>query len=237
MAYADATMRAKVVILEDEKDITDALSYSLSNDGYKVWSEGDGRRGLELVRKTVPDVLLLDLMLPGIDGHDVCRAIKADPVLKATCIIMLTARSEESDVLVGLSLGADDYVTKPFRTRELLARVRAVLRRGQLRDNSNPDVIQVGELVIDSAGHEVLLAGQRVLLTATEFRLLRFLAGHPGRVFSRDELLNQVIGHHAVVIDRNIDVHIRSIRRKLGAKPDYVETVRGVGYRFAAPKR
>lgn len=229
-------MHAKVVILEDETDISAAVAYSLTKDGCKVWSEVDGRRGLELVRKTAPDVLLLDVMLPGLDGHDVCRAIKTDPVLNGTCIIMLTARDEESDVLLGLGLGADDYVTKPFRTRELLARIRAVMRRGQLRESSESGVIRIGELVVDATSHEVTLGGERIQLTATEFRLLKFLACHPGRVFARDELLNQVIGHHAVVIDRNIDVHVRSIRRKLAVQPGLIETIRGVGYRFTPPR-
>lgn len=226
-------MSPKVVVLEVEPDISEALSYSLANEGCKVWNEGDGRRGLELVREKGPDVVLLDLMLPGIDGHEICRLIKSDPVLRGTCIIILTARSDESDILLGLALGADDYVTKPFKTRELVARVRAVLRRGRLREDENPDVVKAESLMVDAIRHEVTLAGRRLVLTATEFRLIRFLASNPGRVFSRDQLLNQVIGDHAVVIDRNIDVHVRSIRRKLGEAREMIETIRGVGYRFA----
>jgi DNA-binding response OmpR family regulator len=225
-------MPAKVVIVEDEPDINEALVYSLRHEGYRVWSEIDGRRGLDLVREKSPDLVLLDLMLPGVDGLDFCRQIKGDPLVKGTFIIMVTARGEESDVLVGLGLGADDYVTKPFKTRELLARVRAVLRRGRLREDETRDVIRCGELTVDSLRHEVAHAGTRVQLTATEFRLLRFLAMNPGRVFNRDQLLNQVIGDKAVVIDRNIDVHVRAIRRKLAAGRDHIETIRGVGYRF-----
>jgi len=225
-------MLTKVVIVEDEPDINEALTYSLRHEGYRVWSEVDGRRGLELIREKTPDLVLLDLMLPGVDGMEVCRQIKSDPVVKGTCIIMVTAKGEESDVLVGLGFGADDYVTKPFKTRELLARVRAVLRRGRLRDDEARDVLRCGELTVDSLRHEVAHAGRRVQLTATEFRLLRFLATNPGRVFTRDQLLNQIIGDNAVVIDRNIDVHVRAIRRKLGAGRDHIETIRGVGYRF-----
>ena len=224
-------MLTKVVIVEDEPDINEALTYSLQHEGYRVWSEVDGRRGLELIREKTPDLVLLDLMLPGVDGMEVCRQIKSDPVVKGTCIIMVTAKGEESDVLVGLGFGADDYVTKPFKTRELLARVRAVLRRGRLRDDEARDVLRCGELTVDSLRHEVAHAGTRVQLTATEFRLLRFLATNPGRVFTRDQLLNQIIGDNAVVIDRNIDVHVRAIRRKLGAGRDHIETIRGVGYR------
>jgi two-component system, OmpR family, alkaline phosphatase synthesis response regulator PhoP len=225
-------MPTKVIIVEDEPDISEALGYSLTHEGYRVWSEVDGRRGLDLIRQKTPDLVLLDLMLPGLEGMEVCRQIKSDPVLKGTCIIMVTAKSDESDVLVGLGFGADDYVTKPFKTRELLARVRAVLRRGKLREETSGDVIRCGELVIDALRHEVTLAERHVPLTATEFRLLRFLAANPGRVFSRDQLLNQVIGDNAVVIDRNIDVHVRAIRRKLSRARDVIETIRGVGYRF-----
>lgn len=227
-------MPTKVVILEDEPDINETLAYNLTREGYRVWSEADGRRGLELIRQKAPDLVLLDLMLPGVDGMEVCRQIKNDPVIKGTCIIMVTAKGDESDVLVGLGFGADDYVTKPFKTRELLARVRAVLRRGRLRDEESRDVIRCEELVVDTLRHEVKVAGRPVQLTATEFRLLRFLAGNPGRVFSRDQLLNQIIGDNAVVIDRNIDVHVRAIRRKLVGARELIETIRGVGYRFAA---
>ncbi len=222
----------KIVIVEDEPDIREALEYSLKREGYRVWSAGDGVRGLELIRGNTPDVILLDLMLPGIDGMEVCRRVQSDPVMKGACIIMVTAKSDETDVLVGLGFGADDYVTKPFRNGELIARVKAVLRRGKLRDEVASNLVRCEDLIIDSLRHEVTLAGVLVVLTATEFRLLRFLALNPGRVYTRDLLLNEIIGDHAVVVDRNIDVHVRAIRRKLGEGRNLIETIRGVGYRF-----
>jgi len=227
-----AALPPKVVIVEDEADIRDSMKYSLDREGFRVWTAGDGPRGLELIRERVPDVILLDLMLPGMDGMEVCRRVQADPVLRGACVIMVTAKGEETDVLLGLGFGADDYVTKPFSNRELVARVHAVLRRGQLRDDAQGEVVKCDDLVIDSQRHEVTLAGRPVALTATEFRLLRFLAMNPGRVFSRDRLLSQIIGDHAVVVDRNIDVHVRAIRRKLGDGWELVETIRSVGYRF-----
>lgn len=227
-------MLRKIVIIEDEADISEPLGYTLTNEGFRVWSEVDGRRGLDLVRQKTPDLVLLDLMLPSLDGMEVCRQIKSDPVLKSTCIIMLTARSDESDVLVGLAFGADDYVAKPFKSRELVARVRAVIRRGRLREEGSSDVVRCGDLIIDTLRHEATLGERSLSLTATEFRMLRFFAANPGRVFSRDQLLNQVIGDNAVVIDRNIDVHVRAIRRKLALGRNMIETIRGVGYRFAA---
>jgi DNA-binding response OmpR family regulator len=227
-------MTTKVVIVEDEADINEALTYSLKHEGFRVWSEVDGRRGMDLIREKAPDIVLLDLMLPGVDGIEMCRQIKNDPVIKGTCIIIVTAKGDETDVLVGLGFGADDYVIKPFKTRELIARVRAVLRRGRLREEESRDVIRFDDLLVDVLRHEVTHAGNLVQLTATEFRLLRFLACNPGRVFSRDQLLNQIIGDNAVVIDRNIDVHVRAIRRKLGSARAHFETVRGVGYRFVA---
>ncbi|MEN9841774.1 MAG: hypothetical protein RL376_1574 [Verrucomicrobiota bacterium] len=223
---------AKIVIVEDESDIREALEYSLGREGFRVWSAADGTSGLELIRERTPDVILLDLMLPGLDGMEVCRRVQNDPVLKGACIIMVTAKSDETDVLLGLGFGADDYVTKPFRNGELVARIKAVLRRGKLREEVAGNFVRCEDLIIDTLRHEVTLAGVSVVLTATEFRLLRFLAMNPGRVFSRDRLLSQIIGDHAVVVDRNIDVHVRSIRKKLGEGRNLIETIRGVGYRF-----
>jgi DNA-binding response OmpR family regulator len=229
-----AALPPKIVIVEDEPDIRESMEYSLNREGYRVWAAADGPRGLDMIRERVPDVILLDLMLPGMDGMELCRRVQADPALRRACVIMVTAKGEETDVLIGLGFGADDYVTKPFRNRELVARVQAVLRRGQLKDEEQGELVKCDDLVIDARKHEVTLGGEPVALTATEFRLLRFLAMNSGRVFSRDRLLSQIIGDQAVVVDRNIDVHVRAIRRKLGGDRDRIETIRGVGYRFVA---
>jgi len=225
----------KLVIIEDEPDIGATLAYNFTREGFKVWREANGRLGLDLVREKSPEVVLLDVMLPGLDGLELCRSIRADPLLRDTFIVMLTARGEESDLLLGLGLGADDYVRKPFKMRELIARVRAVLRRGRVRDADSTEVVRCGPLLVDSVRHEVTCEGQSLQLTATEFRLLHVLAAGTGRVYTRDQLLNKVIGDNAVVIDRNIDVHVRSIRRKLGPARDFIQTIRGIGYRLAVP--
>jgi two-component system alkaline phosphatase synthesis response regulator PhoP len=222
----------KVVVVEDEADIREVMEHNLSREGYKVYSTADGESGLELVKKKLPSLVLLDLMLPGLDGLGVCRGIKADPEARATAIIIVTAKGEESDVVLGLEMGADDYVIKPFSPRELVARVRAVLRRGSMRDQASRDRIVRGEVSIDITRHEVRVEGEPVIFTPTELRLLHFLASHPGRVFTREHLLNRVIGEDSYVVDRNIDVRIRSIRKKLDKHRDLVETIRGVGYRF-----
>jgi DNA-binding response OmpR family regulator len=226
--------REKIVVIEDEADILEVLQYNLRREGYLVVSSRDGEEGLEQARRENPDLVLLDLMLPGLDGLEVCRRLQSDPVTSNVPIVMVTAKGEESDIVLGLQLGADDYVTKPFSPKELLARVKAVLRRGPLREvrGSNDRLVRDG-LLVDITKHQVSVDGEPVVLTATEMRLLHFLASHPGRVFSRDQLLSRAIGDHAVVIDRNIDVHVGAIRRKLGRCRDLIETIRGVGYRFA----
>ncbi|MCC6408191.1 MAG: response regulator [Planctomycetes bacterium] len=226
--------REHIVVIEDEPDILEVVQYNLTREGYKVSTAKSGDEGLARVRKENPDLVLLDLMLPGIDGIEVCRRLQADAVTAAIPVIMVTAKGEESDVVTGLALGADDYITKPFSPKELVARVKAVLRRGPLKDTrgAGERVVRSG-LVVDSAKHAATIDGKAVTLTATEMRLLHFLAAHPGRVFGRDQLLSRVIGEHAVVIDRNIDVHVGSLRKKLGPYRDLIETVRGVGYRFA----
>ena len=224
--------REKILVIEDEADILEVIEYNLRREGYRVSGSLDGEQGLQQAKKDNPDLVVLDLMLPGMDGLEVCRQLKSDPLTRTTPVIILTAKSEETDVIVGLGVGADDYVTKPFRPKELIARVQAVLRRGPLRtETSGPRVVR-GEIVIDTARHEVLVRGQAVTFTPTELRLLHFLAGHPGRVFTRGHLLSRVIGEDAVVTDRNVDVHIRSVRQKLGDLRDAIETVRGIGYRF-----
>jgi DNA-binding response OmpR family regulator len=222
--------KAKIVVIEDEPDILEIIVYNLSKEGFEVSSALDGEEGLQLVKKEVPDLVLLDLMLPGLDGIEVCRKLKADSITHSVSIIMLTAKGEESDIVLGLGMGADDYVTKPFSPRELMARIKSVLRRGTLKDDS-AQVSRDG-LVIDVNRHEVRLEGEKVLFTAMEFRLLHFFASHPGRVFTREDLLNHVSSDDAFIIDRNIDVHIRAIRKKLDKHRDLIETIHRVGYRF-----
>lgn len=223
----------KVVVIEDEADIREVIEHNLSREGYHVYSSPDGEKGLQLVKKKTPDLVLLDLMLPGLDGIDVCRELKANPLTHAIPVIMVTAKGEESDIVLGLGIGADDYVTKPFSPRELIARAKAVLRRGQLKEKQSiRERIVRGGVVIDIGRHEVRIEDTPVIFTATELRLLHFLASHPGRVFTRDYLLNRAIGEDAFVVARNIDVHIRSARKKLGKHRDLIETIRGVGYRF-----
>ncbi|MGJ3244331.1 MAG: response regulator [Opitutales bacterium] len=226
-----------VVVIEDESDIRDSLVYNLSREGYRAQGADAGDTGLALIRAEQPAVVLLDLMVPGLDGLEVCRIIRSDPDLQGCRIIMITARDEETDVVLGLGIGADDYVTKPFRVREVLARIRAVLNRGPLKTGAErPERVRHGPLIIDRGRHEVLVDDRPVNLTATEFRILAFLGQNEGRVFTRDALLNHAIGEHAFVIDRNIDVHIRAIRKKLDHPHAFIRTVRGVGYRFVAPR-
>jgi two-component system phosphate regulon response regulator PhoB len=226
--------RERVVVIEDEPDILEVIHYNLSREGFEVVGVRDGDEGIEAVRTTNPELVVLDLMLPGTDGLEICRKLKTDPVYRSVPIVMVTAKGEESDIVLGLGLGADDYVTKPFSPKELIARIKAVLRRGPLKEDaaSGERVVRNG-LVIDAARHEVLIDAQAIELTATQFRLLHFLASHPGRVFARDQLVSRVIGENAVVIDRNIDVHVRALRMKLGKYRHLLETVRGVGYRFS----
>lgn len=231
-------MRKRVLIIEDEADVREVLDYNLTREGFRVVSTGDGERGLQLARDEAPHVVLLDLMLPGRDGIEICRRLKGDPVTENTPVIMVTAKGEESDIVLGLGMGADDYVTKPFSPKELVARIKAVLRRGPLDAVGEGKArIVWGDLVVDIDRHEVTLDGTPVDFTPSELRLLHLLASHPGRVFTRDQLLSRVIGGGAYVIDRNIDVHIRGVRKKLGGHRELIETVRGVGYRFRTQSR
>ena len=191
----------------------------------------DGEEGLALIKKEVPDLVLLDLMLPGLDGIEICRKLKTDYSTRSIPIIMVTAKGEESDIVLGLGMGADDYMVKPFRPRELMARIRSVLRRGDFIEEGE-GLVSIYELVIDINRHEVKLEGKKIVLTAMEFKLLHFLASHPGQVFTRENLLNHVSSDDTFIIDRNIDVHIRSIRKKLNKHRELIETIHRVGYRF-----
>ena len=226
--------KSKVLVIEDEPDILEVIQYNIEREGHKVIACRDGEQGLSRIRTDDPDLVILDLMLPGMDGSEVCRQVKADPVTRGIPIIMVTAKGEESDVVLGLGLGADDYITKPFSPRELVARVNVALRRGTVREErGDGERVARGKLVIDLGRFEARAADEQLNLTPTEMRLLHFLASHPGRVFPRAHLLSRVIGEDAVVTDRNIDVHVRALRLKLGDHASVIETVRGVGYRFA----
>lgn len=231
-------VKSKVLVIEDEPDLLEVIQYNLEREGHKVIACRNGEQGLSRIRTDNPDLVILDLMLPGMDGVEVCRQVKADPVTRSIPLIMVTAKSEESDIVLGLGIGADDYITKPFSPRELIARVKVVLRRGPLRDESGVgERVVRGTLAIDLGRHEARAGDQLLNLTPTEMRLLHFLASHPGRVFPRAHLLSRVIGEDALVTDRNIDVHVRALRQKLGEHENLIETVRGVGYRFAEAAR
>ncbi len=223
--------RKKIVVIEDEPDIVEVISYNLKNEGYRVLSVDRGDEGINLIRDQSPSLVILDLMLPGLDGLSVCQQLKSDPIVRDIPIIITSAKSEESDIVIGLELGADDYLTKPFSPRELLARVKAVLRRGPVKANESGERIVLQNLIIDVARHEVRVNHMAVDLTATEFKILHQMATQPGRVFTRAQLLNRVVGMGVVVIERNIDVHIRSVRKKLGDAAQLIQTIRGVGYR------
>lgn len=221
-----------IVVVEDEQAIQDVIAYNLRREGYEVLLAGHGSEGLALIQSKRPALVILDLMLPGIDGLSICQQLRADPKTRSIPLMILSAKEEESDIVIGLSLGADDYLAKPFSPREMLARVKALLRRANTSRSVSDDYIQVGPLAIDFSRFEAKLSGQPLKLTATEFKLLAELAGHPGRALTREHLLNRAVGDAVVVVDRNIDVHIRSVRKKLGDHAGMIETVRGLGYRF-----
>ena len=223
--------KTKIVVIEDEADILEVIGYSFKKEGFEFNSSLDGEKGLALAKKEIPDLVLLDLMLPSLDGIEICRKLKADSITRPIPIIMVTAKGEESDIVLGLGIGADDYVVKPFSPRELIARIKSVLRRGELREEGE-ELVSLDGLVINFNRHEVFLEGKKIILTAMEFKLLHFLASHPGRVFTRENLLNHVSSEYSYIIDRNIDVHIRSIRKKLDKHRELIETVHRVGYRF-----
>jgi len=226
--------QSTILIVEDEPDIRELLEYTLKREGYRVYVASDGLVGLSEARRRVPDLLLLDLMLPGLDGLEICRRLKQDSSTRSVPIVMVTAKGDEADVVLGLSLGADDYVSKPFSTKELIARISAVLRRvNSSADDDRQRTVVQGSLRIDPGRHRVEWDGEPIELTATEFRILHYLALSPGRVFSREQILAHALGPLAVVTVRSVDVHVRAIRQKLGEQRDLVQTVRGIGYRFS----
>ncbi len=224
--------KGKILVVDDEPDIIELVRYNLAKEGYRVQTVLSGEKALAAADEGVPDLVLLDLMLPGVDGLDVCRRLKANPRTAHIPIIMLTAKVEDADIVTGLELGADDYVTKPFSPRVLVARVRTVLRRKRREEETTLELVKIHDLTIDPARHEVVISGIPVLLTASEFKILSFLARRPGWVFSREQIIIAVKGQDYPVTDRSVDVQIVGLRKKLGDAGKFIETVRGVGYRF-----
>jgi len=218
------------LIIEDERNLTQALEYNFQREGYDVAVAHDGLEGLRKAQTLLPDVIVLDLMLPSLSGLDICRELRRGERTRNLPILMLTARSEETDQVVGFTTGADDYVTKPFNTKVLLQRVKALQRRAESRSQAS-DVIDVCNIRIDRVRHQVTSDGKLVEVTPTEFRLLECLLRQPGRAFTRNQLMDAAIGEGSIVLERTIDVHVKTLRRKLGLG-ELIETVRGVGYRF-----
>jgi two-component system phosphate regulon response regulator PhoB len=223
--------REKILVIEDEPDIAEVLQYNLEKEGFDVETARRGDTGFDAVRRDNPDLVLLDLMLPGIDGLELTRMLKRDPLTSRLPIVMLTARGDEVDRIVGLELGADDYISKPFSPREVVLRVKAVLRRFQ-QEEPAAELIEVGGIELDVSGHQLRVRGRDVPLTATEFRLLRLLLERCGRVQTRGQLLSDVWGYAEDIDSRTVDTHIRRLRRKLGPEAERIETVIGVGYRL-----
>ncbi len=223
-------MPKTVVIVEDERDVAELVRHALEREGFRARVESRGDAALQSIERDPPDAIVLDLMLPGLDGLEICRALRRNPRTAAIPIVMLTARGDDVDQVAGLEIGADDYVAKPFSPRVLVARVKAVMRRGAAEPQAN-EVLRVGPIEIDSGRHQVRTEKATVDLTATEFRLLRFLAERPGRVRTRLEIVEAISGEISV-LERTVDAHVTSLRRKLGAAGGRVETVRGVGYRL-----
>jgi two-component system phosphate regulon response regulator PhoB len=224
--------KERILVVEDEEDLLELITYNLSREGYRVSGVTSGEAALREARTQLPDLILLDLLLPQIDGLEVCKLLRNDRQTRHIPVIMLTAKTEEADVVAGLELGADDYIPKPFSPRVLVARVRAVLRRrgSAVADKDAP--VRIHELVIHPGRHEVLLAGRPISLTYTEFRLLHFLAQRPGWAFTRGQIVDAVRGENYAVTERSVDVQVAGLRKKLGKYAGYIETVRGVGYRF-----
>ncbi|MDO9541636.1 MAG: response regulator [Kiritimatiellia bacterium] len=224
--------KKKIFIVEDEEDILELLRHNLTRERFEVSAASDGEQALKVIARETPSLILLDLMLPGIDGLEVCRALKKDPKTADIPVVMLTAKGEESDIIAGLELGADDYITKPFSMKVLVARIRAVMRRKNNPPADKNAVIRIHDLVINPGRHEVLIKNKPVEMTFSELRILHLLAGRPGWVMTREQIVDAVRGEDYAVTDRAVDVQIVGIRKKLGARADYIETVRGVGYRF-----
>ncbi len=225
----------RILVIEDDKDIVELVRYNLEKDGYQILSSGDGANGLAQIRRSPPDLLILDLMLPKMSGLEVCKEVRKDINLNRLPILILTAKGEEADRVVGLELGADDYVTKPFSPRELAARVKALLRRTEPSGAPSEKALEIGSLRIDPASYRVTRSGKPVPMSTLEFRLLYFLAARPNRVFTRDQLLDGVWGTERFVTPRSVDVYVRRLREKVEMDPQhpvYMKTIRGAGYLF-----
>ncbi len=221
-----------ILVVDDEDDILELVRYNLAKAGYKVTAVASGEDAIKAARSKLPDLVLLDLMLPGVDGLEVCNTIRRDQRTANIPIVMLTARGDEADIVTGLELGADDYITKPFSPRVMLARVKAVLRRRTRQPAEEKAVLKLKDLVIHPGRHEVMVRTKRVDLTSTEFRILHLLARRPGWVFTRQQIIDAARGEEYPVTDRSVDVHIAGLRKKLGPLGSQIETVHGVGYRF-----
>ncbi len=235
MSSNDSVLHHNILVVDDEEDLLELVRYTLAKEGHSVTCVDTGEKAVDSVRQSLPDLIVLDLMLPGIDGLEVCRRLKGDLKTREVPIIMLTAKSEERDVITGLDGGADDYVTKPFSPRVLLARVKSLMRRKDAELRTQRDtIIQIRELVIHPGRHEVNLQGESINLTYTEFALLQFLAKRPGWAYSRSQIVDAVKGEDYPVTERSVDVQVAGLRKKLGSFGGNIETVRGVGYRFRA---
>ena len=228
-------MKPKILVVDDEPDALEILGFKLKEAGYVPLFAKDGARALTAAREERPALIVLDLMLPEVDGLEVCKILRRDPMTATIPILMLTAKASEMDRVLGLDLGADDYVTKPFSPRELVLRIRKLLARVRAADEPQAQ-LRFGDLEIDAARHEVRMAGERLTLTATEFKLLEILARRRGRVQTRERLLQDVWGYENPIDSRTVDTHMRRLREKIGAAADYLETIRGVGYRFKAER-
>jgi DNA-binding response OmpR family regulator len=225
------SLKERILVVDDEPDLLELIEVNLKGAGYVVLVASNGKDGLQIARETMPDLIVLDVMLPELGGLEVCKSLRRDPATGGIPILMLTARATEIDRVLGLELGADDYVTKPFSTRELVLRVKNLLRR-KVTDETPDASIQFGGLLIDRARHRVSFKGRPLALTLTEFKLVTVLAERRGRVQSRDQLLKDVWGYNSVIDTRTVDTHMRRLRNKLGGAAAYLDTVRGVGYRF-----
>lgn len=230
-------MQKTILVVDDEQDIVDLISYNLSKEGYEVATASNGTDAVEVARRLRPDLVILDIMMPGLDGFEVCRTLRQDPSLHSTAIVFLTAKAGEIDQILGLELGADDYIQKPISPRVLLARVKTIFRRGTERVRTEtvaaPEILRVGTIEVNRQNYTVKIDGKETFFPKKEFELLAFLASNRGKVFSREALLRRIWGESVYVIDRTVDVHVSKVREKLGKHGSRIETVKGVGYRFS----